>query len=64
MQEVINKEIDDMLAMGVIERSEAPYASPLVLVKKPDGTYISRRLSATGSLLLWTLYSSYTYCRV
>ena len=39
MQEVINKEIEDMLAMGVIERSEAPYASPLVLVKKPDGSY-------------------------
>jgi len=27
-----------MLATGVIERSEA-YASPLVLVKKADGTY-------------------------
>jgi len=39
MQEVIDKEIDDMLAMGVTERSEAPYASPLVLVKKPDGSY-------------------------
>ena len=45
MQKDIDKEIDDMLAMGVIERSEAPYASPLVnigkkiLVKKPDNTY-------------------------
>jgi len=39
MQEVIDKEIDDMLSMGVIEHSEAPYASPLVLVKKPDGSY-------------------------
>jgi len=39
MQEVIDKEIDDMLAMGVKEHSEAPYASPLVLVKKPDGSY-------------------------
>ena len=39
MQEVIDKEIEDMLAMGMIERSEAPYASPLVLVKKPDGSY-------------------------
>jgi len=27
------------LAKGIIERSEAAYASPLVLVKKPDGTY-------------------------
>jgi len=39
MQEIIDKDIDDMLAMGVIERSEAPYASPLVLVKKQDGSY-------------------------
>jgi len=34
MQEVIDKEIENMLAMGIIERYEAPYASPLVLVKK------------------------------
>ena len=39
MQEIVDKEIDDLLEMGVIERSEAPYASPLVLVKKPDNTY-------------------------
>jgi len=39
MQEVISKDIEDMLAMGVIEHSEAPYASALVLVKKPDGSY-------------------------
>ena len=34
MEEVISNEIDDMLATGIIERSEAAYASPLVLVKK------------------------------
>ena len=39
MQEVLSKEIEDMLAMGVTERSEAPYAWPLVLAKKPDGSY-------------------------
>ena len=39
MQEIVDKEIDDLLEMGVIERSEAPYASPFVLVKKPDNTY-------------------------
>ena len=38
MQEVVDKEIADMLATGIIEPSDAPYASPLVLVKKPDGT--------------------------
>jgi len=36
MEEVISNEIDDMLAKGIIE---AAYASPLVLRKKPDGTY-------------------------
>ena len=38
MEEVISNEIDDMLAKGIIERSEAAYVSSLVLVKKPDGT--------------------------
>jgi len=33
MQEIVDKEIDGLLEMG------APYASPLVLVKKPDNTY-------------------------
>jgi len=35
MQEIVHKEIDDLLKLGVIEHSEAPYDSPLVLVKKP-----------------------------
>ena len=39
MQAVIDQEIENMLTMGVIKRSEAAYASPLVLVKKADGTY-------------------------
>ena len=39
MQAVVDKEIEDMIAMGVIERSAAAYASPLVLVKKADGSY-------------------------
>src|SRR5260221_7573310 len=37
-QQVLDKEIDDMLAMNIIEPSEALYASPLVIVKKSDGT--------------------------
>ena len=38
MQEIVDKETDDLLEMGVIERSEAPYASPFLLVKKPVNT--------------------------
>ena len=34
MQEGVDKEMDEMLKMGIIERSEAPYASPLVLVRR------------------------------
>ena len=38
MRETLDKEIDNMLAMGVIEESSAAYASPVVMVKKPDGS--------------------------
>lgn len=36
-QEVIGKEVEAMLRMGVIESSTSPYASPIVLVTKHDG---------------------------
>jgi len=38
LRETLNKEIDNMLAMGIIEESTATYASPVVMVEKPDGT--------------------------
>jgi hypothetical protein len=37
MRDTIDKELDDMLQLGVIEASTAAYASPMVIVKKPDG---------------------------
>ena len=36
--EVIKAEVETMLGMGVIERANSPYNSPIVLVKKKDGT--------------------------
>lgn len=38
LQQEIDREIETMLRNGIIERSEAAYAAPLVVVKKPDGT--------------------------
>jgi transposase InsO family protein len=37
-QEVCDKEIQSMLDKGVIERGQSPWASPVVLVKKKDGS--------------------------
>lgn len=39
MQEIINKEVDSMLANGIIEPSKSPWSSPIVLVKKSSGQY-------------------------
>lgn len=39
MQEVINTEIDTMLKDDVIEESNSPWSSPIVLIKKPSGKY-------------------------
>jgi len=35
----IDKEITKMLKAGVIRKSKSPYASPVVLVRKPDGSW-------------------------
>ena len=34
----IEREVDMMLKLGVIEPSKSPYSCPLLLVKKPDGS--------------------------
>ena len=36
-EEEVNKMIQDLLDSGIIERSESPYNSPLVIVKKKSG---------------------------
>ncbi|XP_033727799.1 uncharacterized protein LOC117317109 [Pecten maximus] len=38
LKETVKKEVKSMLEMGVIRPSKSPYASPVVLVKKPDNT--------------------------
>ena len=35
-EDVVKREVDKMLQMGVIQESNSPYASPIVLVKKKD----------------------------
>lgn len=36
--QTIQQEVEAMLKMGVIERAASPYSTPIVLVKKKDGT--------------------------
>lgn len=38
LKDTIKAEMDNMLKMGIIEPVESPYASPIVIVKKKDGT--------------------------
>lgn len=39
MQCILNKELDRMLALGVVEKSNSPWSSPVLLVPKKDNTY-------------------------
>lgn len=38
VKEAVEKEVKDMLQLGIIERSTSAYYSPIVVVKKKDGT--------------------------
>lgn len=38
LREAVNEDVKVMISMGIVEPSESPYASPLVVVKKPDGS--------------------------
>jgi len=37
-REFLRKELDDLLQQGIIEEIESPWASPIVMVPKSDGT--------------------------
>ncbi|GFV98197.1 retrovirus-related Pol polyprotein from transposon 17.6 [Trichonephila clavipes] len=38
-KEILKREIDRLLAEGIVEECESPYASPVVLIPKPNGTF-------------------------
>lgn len=38
-QKIIDDEVEEMLKLGVIERSKSPWSSPVCLVHKKDGSY-------------------------
>ena len=38
LEEVVNNEIENMFKMGIIRPSASPWAFPVVVVPKPDGT--------------------------
>lgn len=38
-REIIDKQVEEMLKLGVIRESTSPYAAPVVLVKKPDDSW-------------------------
>ncbi|XP_061729157.1 uncharacterized protein LOC133534084 [Cydia pomonella] len=38
-QQIIDQQVRDMLEQGIIEKSNSPYSSPVVLVKKESGQY-------------------------
>ena len=39
MSEILNRKVDEMLQLGVIEPSNSPWCSPVLLVKKATGEF-------------------------
>jgi hypothetical protein len=39
MRDVVSEKVQEMLRNGIIEPSTSEWASPIVLVKKKDGTW-------------------------
>ncbi|CAC5388228.1 unnamed protein product [Mytilus coruscus] len=45
LRDKVKQEIDDMLAAGIVELSDSPYAFPIVLIKKKTTHFVLCRLS-------------------
>lgn len=39
LQKHIDQQLNDMLQQGIVEKSSSPWSSPIIMVKKKDGTY-------------------------
>ena len=39
VREELDRETDKLLAAGIARESQSPYSAPIVLVKKPDGSW-------------------------
>lgn len=39
VQKHVDRELDSMLSQGIVERSDSPWSSPILLVPKKDGSY-------------------------
>lgn len=62
MLEILNKELDKMLELGVVEPSQSPWCSPVLLVRKANGEY---RFCFDGrSLNALTKHDSYPLPRI
>ncbi|KAK9703188.1 Reverse transcriptase (RNA-dependent DNA polymerase) [Popillia japonica] len=39
MQKIVDKELDEMLRLGVVQKSSSPWSSPILMIPKKDGKY-------------------------
>lgn len=39
LQKIVNKELDEMLQQEIVQPSSSPWSSPIVMVRKKDGSY-------------------------
>lgn len=62
MLDILNKELDDMLQLGVVEPANSPWCSPVLLVKKSNDEY---RFVFDGRMLNQvTTYDSYPMANI